>query len=647
MEFIAAAHKAGHPMSLKSVVPDELQEIVSYYCSSTVADRIIKRAADARYWLSRASSLTEEEKLLKSKLHPGVCKVLKPKRIVLWREMLKAYNYHDLGVVDELTNGTKLTGDIPPCGLWPQKFSPSTITEDELKSIAERERPLVQHSAIISEDASINQAVWMQTLDEVRSGMIEGPFDVESIPLGSPISRRFGVKQNEKVRCVDDFTGSSVNCSIQTHETPRPHTLDIVGGLMSLCMGCPDSGSSWQGRVFDLKSAYRQCAISPASLSFSYIGVYDPNNDKVRAFRMVALPFGSIAAVHAFLRIAASIWFLGLKVFGVLWTNYFDDFVTVCPQQESKSVTSAVHCLFSLLGWSYADSGPKAPPFADTFQALGVLVNLADLHRGVVRFDNTQSRKTELAAAISSILETRTLTHREALKLRGRMQFSAGQLFGRISRTCLAVVTQHAYSKTGPKLSPKAVSALSLYLVMLTCDEPRVLAKASSKTWMIFTDASFEPGRDEPEAGIGGVLVNPAGKPTHYFSCKLSSENITRLNPNNADTIIFELEFLAVLCAFRLWSCLFSGAQVISFVDNNGVRDALISCHSSNEVGLCILKEILKLESSSKVLQWYSRVASVSNIADDPSRFVVAQLKALGCRNTFLNLDVVVNKLDL
>ena len=112
------------------------------------------------------------------------------------------------------------------------------------------------------------------------------------------------------------------------------------------------------------------------------------------------------------------------------------------------------------------------------------------------------------------------------------MQFSAGQLFGRISRTCIAVVTQHAYSRTGPKLSPKAVSALSLYLVMLTCDEPRVLAKASSKTWMIFTDASFEPGRDEPEAGIGGVLVNPAGKPTHYFSCKLSSENITRLNPN-------------------------------------------------------------------------------------------------------------------
>ena len=647
LEFIAAAHKAGHPMSLRSVVPEVLQEVVRYYDRNNIADRVAKRAENAKYWLAKASSLAAEEKQLKSKLHPSVCKVLSPKRIVLWREMLKAYNYHDLGVVDELVNGTKLTGNIPPCGLWPAKFSPSTVTEEELSSIARRERPLVQHSAIISEDEEVNSSVWQQRLEEVQSGLAEGPFDLEVIPSSSPISRRFGIRQNGKIRCVDDFTGSSVNGSIQTHETPRPHTLDIVGGLLSLCMGCLDSKSGWQGRVFDLKSAYRQCAISPASIPFSYIGVFDPKDRKVKAFRLVALPFGSIAAVHAFLRIAASIWFLGLKVFNVLWTNYFDDFVTVCPQQESKSVTSSIHCLFSLLGWKFADSGSKAPPFADTFQALGVLVNLADLHRGLVRFDNTQTRKAELASAIKAILESKNLAHRDALKLRGRMQFSAGQLFGRISRTCLAVVTARAYSKVGKKLSPKAVSALSLYLAMLTCDEPRVLAKASNRTWMIFTDASFEPGQGTPEAGIGGVLVNPAGKPTHYFSCKLTSENISRLNPNRADTIIFELEFLAVLCAFRLWSCLFSGAQVISFVDNNGVRDALISCHSSNCVGASILKEILKLESTSKVLQWYSRVPSISNIADDPSRFVFTQLKALGCRETFLNLDCVVDELDL
>ena len=82
----------------------------------------------------------------------------------------------------------------------------------------------MQHSAIISEE-EVNSSVWQQTLDEVQSGLAEGPFDLEVIPSTSPISRRFGIRQNGKIRCVDDFTGSSVNGSIQTHETPRPHTL--------------------------------------------------------------------------------------------------------------------------------------------------------------------------------------------------------------------------------------------------------------------------------------------------------------------------------------------------------------------------------------------------------------------------------------
>ena len=206
LEFIAAAHKAGHPMSLRSVVPEVLQEVVRYYDRNNIADRVAKRAENAKYWLAKASSLAAEEKQLKSKLHPSVCKVLSPKRIVLWREMLKAYNYHDLGVVDELVNGTKLTGNIPPCGLWSAKFSPSTVTEEELSSLARRQRPLVQHSAIISDDEEVNSSVWQQTLEEVQSGLAEGPFDLEVIPSSSPISRRFGIRQNGKIRCVDDFT---------------------------------------------------------------------------------------------------------------------------------------------------------------------------------------------------------------------------------------------------------------------------------------------------------------------------------------------------------------------------------------------------------------------------------------------------------
>ena len=69
-------------MSLRSVVPEVLQDVVRYYDRNNIADRVAKRAENAKYWLAKASSFADEEKQLKSKLHASVRKVLSPKRIV-------------------------------------------------------------------------------------------------------------------------------------------------------------------------------------------------------------------------------------------------------------------------------------------------------------------------------------------------------------------------------------------------------------------------------------------------------------------------------------------------------------------------------------------------------------------------------------
>ena len=65
-------------------------------------------------------------------------------------------------------------------------------------------------------------------------------------------------------------------------------------------------------------------------------------------------------------------------------------------------------------------------------------------------------------------------------------------------------------------------------------------------------------------------------------------------------TINFELEFLAVLCAFVTWAYQIFCAQLISFVGNNGVRDSLIFCDTSNTVGMGVLK---KISSSNRALK--------------------------------------------
>jgi len=94
-----------------------------------------------------------------------------------------------------------------------------------------------------------------------------------------------------------------------------------------------------------------------------------------------------------------------------------------------------------LVGWVFAESGPKAPDFADVFQALSVTVDVGQLHTGLVTVGNTESHRAELIKALSDILESRCLSRQDALRLRGRLQFAGGPVFGREAKSALAVVT--------------------------------------------------------------------------------------------------------------------------------------------------------------------------------------------------------------
>lgn len=112
---------------------------------------------------------------------------------------------------------------------------------------------------------------------------------------------------------------------------------------------------------------------------------------------------------------------------------------------------------------------------------------------------------------------------------------------------------------------------------ILLSDKPRLLSLRNAKTWMFFTDACYEPSESGPVGGVGGVLVDPAGSISCFFSKQLTPQQLKLLNPKEAKTRIFECEFLAVLIALRLWGNVTAGAQILFFVDNNAVRDNLIS----------------------------------------------------------------------
>ena len=65
-----------------------------------------------------------------------------------------------------------------------------------------------------------------------------------------------------------------------------------------------------------------------------------------------------------------------------------------------------------------------------------------------VLIGNTESRRRELVEALGAIMESRRMTKQETLRLRGRLQFTSGYLFGRIAKSCLTAVSNHAYSSS-------------------------------------------------------------------------------------------------------------------------------------------------------------------------------------------------------
>ena len=299
MEFVEEAVRAGHPSQLDACLPMRFKLLSQKFRVIPLIERCKHRIRKTKFWMDRMASLKSEEMILKANMHKDVRLVLADKNILLWKEMLKAINYEDMGVIEEFTSGTMLVGSAPTTGLWPAKFTPATMSISELHDTARRER--LHGVKAIPMDPEMVETVWEQTMAEVQSGFLIGPIDLDQVPHHVPLSKRFGIKQGAKTRCVDDFSRSGINSCTQVSqvsESPKPQTVDIIAALgLSLMRHSPE-GASRKVRAYDLSGAYRQCAVHPDSLQFSCILVAVPGEDRSVAFQMRALPFGSVRSVQ-------------------------------------------------------------------------------------------------------------------------------------------------------------------------------------------------------------------------------------------------------------------------------------------------------------------------------------------------------------
>ena len=284
---------------------------------------------------------------------------------------------------------------------------------------------------------------------------------------------------------------------------------------------------------------------------------------------------------------------------------------------------------FDVLGWRYATK----------LKSLDLCSMLWASH--LISVQSTDKRIQELKQTLTNIATSGKLSRAEALRLRGRLQFAAGQVFGRSSRRICHMVTEHAYQSKSSVISDHLALACEVHAGVLESSKPRSISSIAKQCMFVLTDASFDRPGGNPASCIGGVLVDGDNNFLKFFSTDLSTDMLHLLGSAEKETVICECELIAVV--MDLLKSDLANAGVVTFVDNNSARDSIISAKTSSAAAKVILRKILIDEENLGLDLWIARVPSPSNIADVPSRREVGLLLKLGACRDYPDVDSLLS----
>ena len=598
-----------------------------------------------------AQQLAADERRLHEQLDPELERVLAGKNLLVWKELMIQTGFDDPSLFDEMVSGFKLVGQAKSSPQFPKGFVSMKQTPEELrrKAIWMRKSNVVKCRS--SGRPELDEQVWKQTLEECDAGWMHGPYTESQVTemVGSNewlATRRFPLEQRDKVRLIDDALASGLNSAYGTSNKLTLFDIDTLaamvlqvakalqqrtGEVRSAGGAVLDLGVSslWQqplnvlGRTLDLQSAYKQVGPCMDDVWNRVIMVFDPVNGCPKYFISSALMFGSTAAVYAFNRISRSIWHILTHLLSLWMTVYYDDFPMVEPEQTASSAEECMAEILDILGWKFARSGAKAPPFAVAFDVLGVSVDLSQLHQGALILKNKQSRVETLSALLDKLVCDEKVEAGVAASLHGQMNFAQGQFLGAPLKPAMRFFSWVASNGWSDSLRPDLAVACLFAKAVLLKSKPRTVAlKDEERPVVVFTDGAWEPS-DSCPAGAGLVVVDPVSGVRLSCEVLVPETLVDHWRSLGKSQLIAELELLPIVVFFRRFHELCSKRRVLLFVDNNdnnAIRDSVAKGTSKSLSVMVLLSELHRIWAGLSCLCWVSRVPSKSNVADFPSR---------------------------
>ena len=655
-EFLQVSRSLWHPYDELINLPHDLVLCIFHSLLIGPLEMTKARIRTVKLWNTWASELAQDEAALHQRMDPGVRQCLQGKRLLLLEKIAASVNWPDMRLFEEIRSGFLLTGKALPSGVFRTELKLGSFDKTKLMKDAKFLKPALLgkiKAGGLSEDS---QALYDITVDEaVSKKWLEGPYTPTeiSVKVGEPWLpvRRFALHQKGKLRPIDDFKENRLNEAFSSSERIDLHAVDHLVWSAMMVLNCSlhrrdmhfklDDGTELSGPVhsgwshakedllitaFDLESAYKQLPLNPQERDCTVVSLANPKDGSPACFIMNTLPFGSVASVLHFNRVARLIWRIGLEL-NVWWTNYFDDYPCLTCALQTKSTMAAVKSLFSTLGFKFA--ADKLSDFGPEAEVLGVKIAVQCPAKVVVA--NKESRLADTLNMLEEVIATKQVVPADIPSVLGRLQFVGMHLAGRSGKLAMADIREIGTQSKVPITVPEEVLDAFCVLKTRLCNgKPKVLESGQlQRPILIFTDGALEPsGNDAPTATIGGVCVCPDDGRIEVFGCHVAPEilDVWLLDGPHPIGLV---ELYGVAVAYKLWFHLISGRRVIFFGDNWGAIDCYVKGSSTKKPWRNILLEIEKIDMHGEALCWMARVPSESNVADPPSRGDLAAIEFL------------------
>ncbi len=608
--------------SVAAVAP-EVYESCEFLSYTTVADVVAFRERQCA-WLVELAEKTKNEWLhdMQSEERNATSHIRSRFNPVLFRTLLEKFEYDDVEAADILSTGAQVSGVLPGRKSW----SPGDSDEDvwsveDLVRWNRRKLPEMCARAIAhakKDENGENRKILSATLDDVKSGISEGPYsllDFLAAFPGAALSKRFPVVQEDKTRPCDDAKESGINNVTCTKYKLKLNTIiSFVAAFLAVGKACGSPPLMWKR---DHKSAYKQIPIRIEDIPLCSIFCADLEG-KVQCFRNFTLPFGLTAAVNEYNRVSQAVTFLHCKIFKCVTLGYFDDFCGAEQAATSQSAFDTFQLLNSLIGLQIKTEKDVVPMPEIDLIGYGLKSS-----RGVggdveITVKITEKRREKLDKELRWSSAQKVVSTKYAEKLAGQLNFGLGGLHGKAGRAFLQPI--YVAAAGGPR-SPRPGTLLRDSLMklrsLLQNPVPKVFNDYTKPPTLIYVDAC---GGSRPH--LGAVRVDCNGIQYCTVKCvkqfrKVLRKVRTKSGKRTKNPIAY-LELAAAIVGLRTF--VKSGEKVIMLCDNK-VQTSVLRKNYSSHVLLGTVGNVFWTECIKKrvdpIIVW---IPSKANIADEASR---------------------------